>query len=288
MPLLAVELRFGNQPFELSPTDADILIRIGGGDRLWQKERLLNVALQHLPPACDKVMWLDCDTVFPNRDWPSRVSRALDRVRMVQVFSELIDVDPCADPGDSSQPLNVTGSALREIAAGRIGRDYFNKTGGREGSGTGATGIGWAFRAEDLADVGLYDGCIVGSGDRAMLSAALGYDDELSRALYFDSARRQHFDSWASRFRRRIGMSFDYLEGRAHHLWHGRFVDRWSSTRHRDLARFRYDPYEDLKIDPSGAWRWCSPKRELHAFVANYFAARLEDAPAEPPSLRTN
>jgi hypothetical protein len=40
-----VELRLGDD-FHLEADEADILIRLGGGSVLWQKERLLNLALR--------------------------------------------------------------------------------------------------------------------------------------------------------------------------------------------------------------------------------------------------
>src|SRR5262245_2641530 len=63
VPLVTVELSFGSE-FVLKPNDADILIQLIGGDVLWQKERLLNLALGSVPEACDKIAWLDCDVFF--------------------------------------------------------------------------------------------------------------------------------------------------------------------------------------------------------------------------------
>ena len=54
IPLVAVELAY-DADFELQEADAEILIQLRGGALLWQKERLLNVALQALPAACRKV-----------------------------------------------------------------------------------------------------------------------------------------------------------------------------------------------------------------------------------------
>jgi hypothetical protein len=54
VPLVAVELTYGSD-FELQEQDADILIQLRGGTVLWQKERLLNLALQALPTHCRKV-----------------------------------------------------------------------------------------------------------------------------------------------------------------------------------------------------------------------------------------
>jgi hypothetical protein len=48
IPLLAVELSFDGIS-DLGRDDADILVSLHGGDILWQKERLLNLALGALP-----------------------------------------------------------------------------------------------------------------------------------------------------------------------------------------------------------------------------------------------
>ncbi len=87
LPLLAVELSFDGQ-FELTAEeDAEILIRKTDGDVMWQKERLLNIALENLPEECQKVVWLDCDCVFQQSDWAGRVCRQLEKNPLVQPYS---------------------------------------------------------------------------------------------------------------------------------------------------------------------------------------------------------
>jgi hypothetical protein len=88
VPLVAIELAYGPH-FELNHNDAEILVQLRGRDILWQKERLLNVALQKLPSSCRKVVWLDCDVVFEANDWAERTSLLLDRFMLVQPFSHL-------------------------------------------------------------------------------------------------------------------------------------------------------------------------------------------------------
>src|SRR5215813_11905127 len=87
VPLVTVELAFSGS-FELQRGDADILVQLRGGDVLWQKERLLNLALKSLPDCCDKVAWLDCDVVFESDDWAARASQALDHVELLHLFHE--------------------------------------------------------------------------------------------------------------------------------------------------------------------------------------------------------
>jgi hypothetical protein len=87
IPLIAVELSF-NGEFELQSADADIIVRLTGRDALWQKERLLNLALRALPAECDAVAWLDADVIFEREDWPEHARAALKRCSIVQPFRE--------------------------------------------------------------------------------------------------------------------------------------------------------------------------------------------------------
>ena len=93
VPLVAVELAYG-QNFELAETDADILVQLRGKHVMWQKERLLNLALSALPPSCRKVVWLDCDVFFDSEDWAERVSYLLDHSVLVQAFSDAHHLSP--------------------------------------------------------------------------------------------------------------------------------------------------------------------------------------------------
>ena len=79
LPLVAVELAYGPE-FELQAQDAEILIQLRDDAAvLWQKERLLNVALQALPSSCRKVAWLDCDIFFTAPGWIEDANSLLDR-----------------------------------------------------------------------------------------------------------------------------------------------------------------------------------------------------------------
>ncbi|HEY7787756.1 MAG TPA: hypothetical protein VIF33_04460, partial [Casimicrobiaceae bacterium] len=99
IPLVAVELAYGDD-FDLGADDADVLIRLRGTDVLWQKERLLNLALAALPDHCEAVAWLDCDVVFDDDDWALRASRALERCSLLQPFQTVRE--PSAEGWDTS------------------------------------------------------------------------------------------------------------------------------------------------------------------------------------------
>jgi hypothetical protein len=79
IPLATVELGFDGAVWELGAGDADLYVRVGGGDVMWQKERLLNLVLPRLPAACTLVAWLDCDLLLPDPDWPGATWRRTSR-----------------------------------------------------------------------------------------------------------------------------------------------------------------------------------------------------------------
>ena len=57
LQLLCVELTFGIAPAQLDANDCDILLHrnTSEGNTLWQKERLLNIAVENLPHSVEKV-----------------------------------------------------------------------------------------------------------------------------------------------------------------------------------------------------------------------------------------
>src|SRR5690606_6590701 len=81
-------------PFRLP--DGPRMIRIRGTRErhtLWQKERLLNMAIEHVPQEYDAIAWLDADLLWMNRDWLAVTLERLSRYNVVQLFSGVCDTD---------------------------------------------------------------------------------------------------------------------------------------------------------------------------------------------------
>ena len=276
VPLVAVELSF-DKKFQLASADADILVQLHGSAVLWQKERLLNVALKSLPQVCDKVAWLDCDIVFESDDWAERASRALDEFVLVHLFRERNELprDFTVDSADFWKADRKSQSLVYHLASGETTAEEASTPGGLLRGST--AGLAWASRKDTLVEHGLYDACIVGGGDRAILFAGLGMFDLLAQAREMNGRRTQHYLAWArpyfSKVKRRVG----YIPGRVFHLWHGDLNDRRHQERHRLFAQFEFDPFIDIVVDPNGCWRWNSEKSEMHAFVKHFFESRKED-----------
>src|SRR3954471_7483678 len=76
IPLISVECALGGRPFEL-PSGPTIR-RVHGRDVMWQKERLLNVAIGEMPESGRTVACLDADFLFETPDWAIETARQLD------------------------------------------------------------------------------------------------------------------------------------------------------------------------------------------------------------------
>jgi hypothetical protein len=283
VPLVAVELGFDGI-FDLDAGDADILVRVRGGDVLWQKERLLNVAASALPDSCDALAWIDCDVIFDNPDWPRAVTHALGHAELVHLFHERHNLgrDESLDRLATWSAAPSSVSLLHRLRAGLSKPDEIRRNNSQLEVGSTA-GLAWASRRAVVARHGIYDGCILGGGDRAALAAAIGEQEHSRAGQWMSDRHAQHYLAWARSYFADVRARVDCIPGRLFHLWHGELVHRRYQERFRILEHF--DPYTDVAVDAEGAWRWSSDKPALHAAVREYFAQRNEDGDEEAAGI---
>jgi hypothetical protein len=277
VPLVTVELALGRD-FALGAGDADILVQLRGGDVMWQKERLLNVALAAVPAGCRKIAWVDADVIFARPDWAEDASRQLDRFAMAQLFSRARDLMPgrtASAPG-AGEAIDARHSLAAAIARGGdpvaslsdlqagIGRRY-------------ARGFAWAARRELLERHGFFDECVVGGGDSAIVGAAYGCFDYVVQRQHLNRPRAGRYLAWAEPFGAAVAGEVGVVGGDIFHLWHGSKAGRRTADRYQGLTRVGFDPASDLALADNGAWMWNSDNRALYDYVRGYFAARDED-----------
>jgi hypothetical protein len=277
VPLVAVELAYGAD-FELDESDADILVRLHGGAVLWQKERLLNLALQKLPTGCGKVAWLDADIFFDTPDWNTSASALLDRFSLIQAFRQVHYLrQGRTQPQVNSENVEFTRpSSTFSIASGvRAAACLGHSLNTREG--TSAPGFAWAARRELLERHGLFDTCVIGGGDRALACAANRCFGELIERHYMNDRQRDRYLAWAHPFYESVRGEVGYLDHDIFHLWHGSESDRATRARHEGFRHFDFDPFKDIATDANGPWCWSTGKRDMHEYVRRYFESRKED-----------
>src|SRR5262249_42875518 len=152
---LTVECAFEGQQFSLP--DSSNVIKVRSRSVLWQKERLLNLAVSWLPRSCKCVAWLDCDLLFTNPSWVVETVRLLDKFPVVQLFERCIRLP------QGHLDHNGKGNVCRSFAS-IMSRDSSVLNSGRFDD-HGHTGYGWAARREVLDRRGLYEYAIAGSAD---------------------------------------------------------------------------------------------------------------------------
>jgi hypothetical protein len=278
VPLLTVELSY-DADFELAQDDCDQLVQIHGRDFMWQKERLLNVGLKALPPACGYVAWLDCDILFADADWSARAVQLLEQFALVQLFEgvDYMDRDwmPGSDPRGHLQRRRL--STVSGVRSGMTLEACMQHPSPRQRMGTYANGLAWAGRRDVLSRHGFYDARILGGGDRAIICAAYGQPELMIQRHELNDKQQAHYLAWAQPFWESVRGNVAHVEGDIHHLWHGDVAGRGLATRQSILRECGYDPHVDIAVQDSGCWGWCSDKPELHARVREYFAHRKED-----------
>jgi len=274
-PLVAVEFSQDGSTFDLMADDAEIVLRVSGGAPLWQKERLLNLAIQALPDSCDTVAWIDGDVVLARDDWPSAARAALDESRIVQLFQRVYFLEQDELPLEAGPRHGTTEleSIVCGLSAGTIPDEVFNYPAISQRFRC-SPGFAWAARRELLERHGLYDALILGGGDKAILSAACGQAPALVRTQSMSPAQARHYLRWAEAFAGDVGGRTGYIEGEAFHIWHGSIESRDYAGRYANFDRFGFDPLRDLTLTPSGAWGWGSSKPALQQWARDYFEGR--------------
>jgi hypothetical protein len=275
VPLVTVELSFDGR-FALPADAADILLRVPTGAVLWQKERLLNLAWRHVPATCQKIAWLDADVFFASDDWAEATAALLDEHPLVLPFTRVAELrrDTMRDAVPAVEDCDVGYSLLHRWSRGerlpgvlaanvRVARIH--------------TGLACGARREVLEDIGFYDACVIGSGNRAMFCAALDRTEDAIRYLCMGEAWADHYRAWAVRYLARVKGDIGSLDATIFHLWHGDVERRRYAERHELFAAHGFDPGQDVAVGPDGAWVWASPKPDMHALLERYFAERRED-----------
>jgi hypothetical protein len=267
--LITIECAFGDSVFNL-PTSLDV-IQIRSTSVMWQKERLLNLAIQSLPHEVKKVAWLDCDILFSNPRWAIETSELLDKFPVVQPFMRVFRLPK------GQEFYNGEAESWRSFGyVFNLSPDLFKKGNFHQ---HGHTGLAWAARREILEKYHLYDALISGSADHMMAHAMCGdFSSSCVKRIMGDNSRLlSHFLQWGKAVYGEVNGKIGYTQGTVLHLWHGETENRKYITRHDELMKCDFDPQQDIQIGGSGTWEWNTNKPELHQWAIDYFSCRKED-----------
>lgn len=290
-PLLVVEFSHNGQ-FQLCKDDATILIQIPKGDILWQKERLLNIALQNLPKEVDNVAWIDSDIIFTDSDWPEKAEKLLETNKVIQLFSHMVHLSPNKlGPSDNNTFRSGIVKNIKDFGFDPNKETTFVELKAQSGSAISPhkePGFAWAAKRELLDRHGFYDRNIIGGGDNAVVCAMYNELDGFVKKMFtykiffnkkkskFYKECESYYLNWAIPFSRDVNGKVDCLDSTIYHLWHGDLKDRKYYKRYLDVAKLGFNPYTHLKINQSGAFEW-NIETPLKDYLIEYFKVRNED-----------
>lgn len=258
-PLTTVELALDNQDFFI-----DDAIHIRGNNRhiLWQKERLLNIAIESLPKNIDKIVWVDTDIIFENDKWFQETEKNLENYPVIQPFEAVSEI---------SNDNNIVAPHEHGYGFAKSFTENFIDT----LDDWPKCGLSWAFRRQCLPN-GLYDKCVIGNGDALQLAAWMGnWDNYLIHLMSprtresFLLDRYQDYES--------VKANISYIRGNIIHLYHGSLTNRQYFDRNWILIENAFDATTDISLDSNGLYQWSTNKPTLHQNIKLYFQERKDD-----------
>jgi hypothetical protein len=271
LPLITVEWSLENK-FELTSESADVVIQVSGGGLMWQKERLLNIALDHLPPHCDFVAWLDCDIVFQSHQWSEDAEDLLNKHDVIQLFEEVIYLKANKENSlhmDLIEHLpcdHIFRSSMSEMYKGHYRLDTK--------STSSSPGLAFAAKKEWILSVGFYDAGIVGGGDCLFFHALHNLSKQFFLERFFSNEMIKHFNKWLKKMPSSTRCS--YLPTTIYHLYHGQLENRGYFTREQILAKLNFDPQHHLTITTCGLYDWSPESFDIKTEVFKYLRSRQD------------
>ncbi|MCH6257179.1 hypothetical protein MLD52_11525 [Puniceicoccaceae bacterium K14] len=277
LKLLTVELAFGDQDFELEEKDADKLVQIRASEEnvMWQKERLLNIGLDHLPSDCNAFAWLDCDILFQNSNWIGDTVDRLTEYPVVQPFELSLRLRP----GEVTVDVESANDPLYEKRHG-VGYSYAHRDLLNDYLLIGHSGFAWAARRSIFDDIGFYDKMIVGGADTVLACGFFGRDTHKFTHI-LPAELVEHQRSWIDSMKERVQGTVSYSPGAIFHLWHGESRHRRTEDRLRLFAEHDYNPERDVWAEKGDCFSWSNEKKGLKEAVSHYFWLRNEDGDPE-------
>lgn len=266
---IIVECAFNDAGFEI-PASANV-IRVNSNAVLWQKERLLNIALGAVPAHCTKIAWLDCDILFSNEHWATEASALLEQVPVVQPFTHAVRLP------EHHTYYNGEGHVYNGFAA--VHRHYPDVKLKGNFELHGHTGFVWAARKEVFEGIGFYDACLSGVADHLMAHSFCGDWQSacIQKLIASNPKYLAHFQDWSKKIYEKIGGQIGFIEGVVLHLWHGDHLQRRYLENSQFLSQTPYNPPDDLYLNNSQCWEIRENRELLTDWTQFYLSSRKED-----------
>jgi GR25 family glycosyltransferase involved in LPS biosynthesis len=240
--LFPVELSFDGNFF----IEDENAIRVNGdsSNMLWQKEVLLNMALEKLPKHYTDVAWIDADIIFKNDSWVDQLKEELSKYKVVHLFKTAYIMN------NEDKEMDISTSTVNQ----------------RKG---GHPGFAWAARREIIDQIKFLDNQYLGGGDGIMCRSFIGATN--SKSLF--SSKGFNFNKeteiWMRNCSKIVDRSFSYLNTEITHLYHGSIKNRNYNERYESLKNKSDKIFKENKL-------WKADVETIN-IIKNHFLNRKED-----------
>lgn len=219
---------------------------------MWQKESLINLAAEQVPPSYGVISWQDADVFFTNSDWARDTEKALETRGVVQLFEHAVWT-------------NARGEAdlVRTSCAKTPLDDSWNSH----------PGFAWAMR-RDLWDAshGLYPWAAHGGAD-SLMAVAFSHTQPPRNLMRHVGNNGELYQAWSEHYK---DVSLGWVPGYCYHEWHGDRKDREYTARREVMSLV--DVATHLKKASNGLLEWTdAAPREVIEWMAGHFQRRNED-----------
>ena len=272
--LTVIECTYGDRPPEIRQTDGVNHITVRADTIVWNKENLINLAVQRLPSDWKYVAWIDGDIVFRNKNWAADTVHALQQYNIVQPWVNALDLGPHDSLIQAHKSFCFQYWNKHPVVAEGTNWWKFN-SGPYEYP---HPGYAWATTRSVWTQLGgLFEKGAVGAGDHHMALSLIGKADRSMPAGVTDGYRK-HVKAWENRALKVINGSIGFVGGTIEHMFHGskdnrKYVDRWDI-----LTQYKFDPDTDLVKNYQGVVELDGNKPGMAHDLDRYFKQRYEDA----------
>lgn len=294
--LWTVEVAFGERPFAVTQADNPYDIQLRTDHELWHKENALNIGVQHLSrhvPDWKYVAWIDADVSFARPDWVEETVHQLQHHRIVQLFSQAVDLDPVHHPIQkfyhAEGNVDVFSWAycnMHDMKSPSTSlKNFIDKKDGDSCYGRGNKfywhpGFAWAMRRKTWDDLGgLIDYSILGAADHLMAACWTGH---LDLSPWFSEGYKRRLLEYKHRSDMYVRRDLGYVPGLLKHHWHGKKAQRGYKDRWKIFRDNKFDPDFDIKRDAYGLFslqdRMEDRSISLRDDIRRYFRCRNEDS----------
>ena len=258
VPVYGIELSLTGE-FETNEMPNWKQIKVTKENVCFQKEACINLVVKSLPSHITKVAWIDHDFMFTNADWYNQASEALDKYKVIQLFSEYV-------------PTDIFGRKIRSMISTAKSYAIHNKR-------SNARGCAWAARRELWDNGGLYPFSFLGGGDSLFAHMIFGgmKDDK----LYYVSGihgnlKFEPFLNWKNSILTYVGAKdVFYINGEIIHEWHGEHDGRKYATRYDIIKGMNLS--KTVSLDHNELVKIDNISEQLRGNIMTYFKERNED-----------